>query len=64
MRILKKSLWPHQVTLKSALDKNQDPRVAWLKERMPLDNYYVLGPNRYAFKRQEDAVLFSLRWGS
>lgn len=61
MRILKKTFWPHQVVLKSS-EADTDQKIAWLKERMPLDNYYVLGPNRYAFKTQQDAVMFSLRW--
>lgn len=61
MRILKKTIWPHQVILKS-VEGDTDQRIEWLKERMPLDNYYILGPNRYAFKNQQDAVIFSLRW--
>ncbi len=61
MRILKKTFWPHRVVLKSS-EADTDQKIAWLKERMPLDNYYVLGPNRYAFKTQQDAVMFSLRW--
>lgn len=61
MRILKKTIWPHQVVLKS-VEGEHDQRMVWLKERIPLDNYYVLGPDRYAFKTQQDAVMFSLRW--
>ena len=61
MRILKKTIWPHQIIIKSS-QADTEQRLTWLKEHMPLDNYYVLGPNRYAFKTQQDAVMFSLRW--
>jgi hypothetical protein len=61
MRVLKKSIWPHQVILKP-VNGSVDDRVVWLKEKMPQDRWYILGPERYCFKRQEDAVMFSLRW--
>ena len=39
-----------------------DERVIWLEEKISKDRWYVLGPNRFAFKTQQDAVMFSLRW--
>lgn len=66
MRVLKKTIWPHQIKLnaKKEYDGNEsDSRIQWLKERMPQDKWYVIAPDRFAFKTQEDAVMFSLRWG-
>lgn len=66
MRVLKKSIWPHQINLQPQKDFDGnywfDPRVKWLEERMDKDRFYVIGPNVFAFKTQEDAVMFSLRW--
>jgi hypothetical protein len=62
MRVLKKSIWPHQVKLKSEIYDNRDPRIDWLVEKLPKDRWYALGPNTYCFKTQQDAVMFSLRW--
>lgn len=66
MRILKKSIWPHQVNLKpkagQQADFYYDPRVEWLEEKWEKDRWYVIGPNRFAFKTQEDATMFLLRW--
>lgn len=64
MRILKKSLWPHQVTLAPVFTDRQDPRLEWLNERMAKDRWHLVGPNRYCFKLQEDATMFALRWSS
>lgn len=61
MRVLKKTIWPYQIILKS-VQGDTDQRIDWLKERLSQDRWYVLGPNRYAFKTQQDAVMFSLRW--
>jgi hypothetical protein len=61
MRILKKTIWPHQIALTPPID-NVDEITAWLKERMPQDKWYVIGPNRFCFKTSQDATLFSLRW--
>jgi hypothetical protein len=62
MRVLKKSIWPHQVTLPTVVTDRQDPRLVWLEEKMPKDRWYLIGPNRYCFKVQQDAVMFTLRW--
>lgn len=61
MRVLKKTIWPHQIIVKSRQDETEQ-LLTWLKEKLPKDRWYVLGPNRYAFKTQQDAVMFSLRW--
>ena len=62
MRILKKSIWPHQVKLESTVEDNLDPRLVWLNEKLSKDRWYLVGPNTYCFKTQQDAVIFSLRW--
>jgi hypothetical protein len=62
MRILKKSIWPHQVKLASNVEDNRDPRLVWLNEKLSKDRWYLVGPNTYCFKTQQDAVIFSLRW--
>jgi hypothetical protein len=61
MRVLKKSIWPHQVVLKP-VQVDIDERIFWLKERLPKDRWYVIAPHTYCFKTQQDAVLFSLKW--
>jgi hypothetical protein len=66
VRVLKKTIWPHQVKLKANSDYDGyeyfDPRVRWLEEKIPEDRWYVIAPNRFAFKMQEDATMFLLRW--
>lgn len=62
MRVLKKSIWPYQVKLKSDIQDHRDPRVDWLAEKMPKDRWYIIGPNTYCFKTSQDAVMFSLKW--
>jgi hypothetical protein len=62
MRVLKKSIWPHQVKLSSVVVADRDPRLDWLNERLSKDRWYLIGPNTYCFKIQQDAVMFSLRW--
>jgi nuclear transport factor 2 (NTF2) superfamily protein len=62
MRVLKKSIWPHEVRLRSEIHDNRDPRIDWLTEKLPKDRWYALGPNVYCFKTSQDAVMFSLRW--
>lgn len=64
MRILNKSIWPYQITLKSVVSENRDPRLDWLSEKIPKERWYLVGPNRYCFKKEQDAIMFSLRWGS
>ena len=66
MRVLKKSIWPHQVKLKAESDYDGydyfDPRVRWLEEKMPEHHWHVIAPNQFAFKKKEDATMFLLRW--
>lgn len=66
MRVLKKTIWPYQVKLDPKKDFDGsyyfDPRSEWLEERMDKDRFYVIGPNTFCFKTQEDAVMFTLRW--
>ena len=62
MRVLKKTIWPHQIKLASNVEDNCDPRLVWLNEKLSKDRWYLVGPNTYCFKTQQDAVIFSLRW--
>jgi|LauGreDrversion4_2_1035121.scaffolds.fasta_scaffold06456_4 hypothetical protein len=64
MRVLKKSIWPHQVKLTYKVENNRDPRLEWLNEKLSKDRWYLVGPSTYCFKTQQDAVMFSLRWSS
>lgn len=64
MRVLKKTIWPYQVILKPVVSENTDPCLKWLLEKIPKDRWHLVGPNRYCFKTQQDAVMFSLRWSS
>jgi hypothetical protein len=61
MRILKKTIWPHQITL-DPFKGDTDQRVIWLENKIPKDRWYVIGPNRYCFKTDQDATMFALRW--
>ncbi len=66
MRVLKKTIWPYQVKLDPKKDTDGhyyfDPRAEWLEMKIPKDRFYVIAPNTFCFKTQEDAVMFSLRW--
>ena len=62
MRVLKKTIWPHQIKLVSDVQDNCDPRLIWLNEKLSKDRWYLIGPDTYCFKTQQDAVIFSLRW--
>lgn len=66
MRVLKKSIWPHQVKLKAESDYDGydyfDPRVRWLEEKLPEDQWRTIAPNSFAFKKQEDVTMFLLKW--
>jgi len=44
MRILKKTIWPHQITL-DPFKGDTDQRVIWLENKIPKDRWYVIGPN-------------------
>jgi hypothetical protein len=68
MRILKKELWPHSVTVRM---------TQYTAEHVPIENWLIenIGAFRerwnqtptssyvnYYFKHHDDAVLFALRW--
>jgi hypothetical protein len=61
MRVLKKTIWPHQIKL-TGVGGNVDPRLQWLEEKLPRDQWYILAPNTYCFKTSDNALMFSLRW--
>jgi hypothetical protein len=57
MRVLNKKYWPHHVvTGNGAEDKER-----WCYERFKSSEWRNVGPY-FAFKRSEDAVMFTLRW--
>ena len=67
MRELKKELWPYKVSLNSDWKKDITPVELWLGEQFGKfkDRWnvvYQYNRTDFYFKRDEDAVLFSLRW--
>lgn len=70
MRVLKKELWPHCVTL--PIDDTQskiDEVEIWLGQRMGAykgqwNAVYNRGRTDFYFKRGPDATMFVLRWGT
>ena len=56
MRVLKKTIWPHQVKLESNVEDDRDPRLVWLKEKLSKDRWYLVGPNTYCFKTGSDKI--------
>ncbi len=62
MRVLKKTIWPHQVHCQPIPLYQHDPRIEWLEEKLPKERWYVVAPHTFCFKDQKDAVMFSLRW--
>lgn len=66
MRVLNKKYWPYQITLDKRVRyiTDSDPRERWCYENFKSANWNCLGydPKTFAFKRQEDAVLFALKW--
>jgi hypothetical protein len=66
MRVLNRRYWPHQITCDKVVKyiTDRDPRERWCYDNFKSRDWHCLGynPKTFAFKRQEDAVLFSLRW--
>lgn len=67
MRVLNKKYWPYQITLDSKDVKyitDKDHRERWCYENFKSRNWNCYGwyPKTFAFKREEDAVLFALKW--
>jgi len=57
MRILNKKYWPHHVNT----SKDVEDKERWCYERFKSSEWRNVGPY-FAFKRSEDAVMFTLRW--
>ena len=57
MRVLNKRYWPHHV----AVVDDTGAKERWCYERFKSSEWRNVGPY-FAFKRSEDAVMFSLRW--
>ena len=68
MRELKKELWPYRVTLNSELKHDiLLPIELWLHEKLGTfrnqwNVVYKYNGCDFYFKREEDAMLFALRW--
>lgn len=57
MRVLNKKYWPYHVKI----EDNTGVKETWCYENFKSANWRNVGPY-FAFKRGEDATLFSLRW--
>jgi hypothetical protein len=57
MRVLNKKYWPHHVKV----EDNSGAKERWCYENFKSANWRNVD-TYFAFKRSEDAVLFSLRW--
>ena len=57
MRILNKRYWPYQITTGNDVEAKE----RWCYENLRSRDWRNVGPY-FAFKRGEDATLFSLRW--
>lgn len=44
-------------------DYPKEDLVGWLEYHFKTNSSYVIGSSKIAFKKQEDATLFILRWG-
>jgi hypothetical protein len=64
VRILKKTIWPHQMRLPVIRDVLSDPRADWLEQRLSPDSFLVAGPWHYCFKHKSDMLMFALVWGA
>lgn len=58
MRILNKKYWPHHIVVKEPADAER-----WCYTKFKSADWRNVG-QYFAFKQQQDAVMFSLRWGS
>jgi hypothetical protein len=57
MRVLNKKYWPYHVEVKD----DTGAKERWCYENFKSSEWRNVGPY-FAFKRGEDATLFSLRW--
>jgi hypothetical protein len=57
MRVLNKRYWPYHV----AASDGADAKERWCYERFKSSEWRNVGPY-FAFKREEDAIMFTLRW--
>ena len=57
MRVLNKKYWPYHV----AANDGADAKERWCYERFKSREWRNVGPY-FAFKREEDAMMFTLRW--
>ena len=66
MRKLKKSIWPHKVTIKDKTDAGVIDAAIWLNQMGIYKgrwNFILLfGSVEFYFKDEKDAVFFKLRW--
>ena len=67
MRILKKEIWPHKVTIELDINNPIYPKEHWLGENLGAfkDRWnvvYFYNRTDFYFKSKSDAVEFALRW--
>ena len=63
MRILKKELWPHRVTIENYTNGVE----TWLEENLGTfkdqwNAVYARNKSDYYFRKQQDATWFALKW--
>jgi len=67
MRELKRTIWPHKVTIESDEKRDVTPIEEWLGERLgAFKGYwnvvYHYNHTDFYFKEGADATMFALRW--
>ncbi len=71
MRQLSRKEWPYQIqqSMDASRDDRYDPKIKWLWEyfgpgRNNDWNYVSIGPfmTVYCFKKEQDLMMFTLRW--
>jgi hypothetical protein len=67
MRVLKKELWPHRITVNSHWKDDITPVEVWLGEKLGIfkgrwNVVYEYNHTDFYFKEQGDAVIFALKW--
>jgi len=64
MRVLNKKYWPYHVAVKEthrSVFEKSDEAERWCYTKFKSGNWRNVG-NYFAFKQQQDAVMFTLRW--
>ena len=67
MRMLKRTSWPHKITVGIVKDPDPDAVETWLGQnvgqfREHWNAVYYHAHTDYYFRNGQDAILFALRW--